>query len=252
MRDRSVFFHWQNLNERKNGKCGFAFWHGRAWLHLWAWVIHWEWHLWSKSCRIGVDLGGSVGGDELVLFCFAIPPVSLYLGIEAPCSSRLWKLMPKREREIKLAIHDWAIWISPWSKQMEWCKADPWWVRGVTIHIDDLILGARKCMTTEPEPSQRIVIELDGREYHGTATFERRVWKRPRWFAFQRDATWISMDPMHGLPHAGKGENGWDCGDDALCGWGVEGFDVPKAIGHGIETVLKYRKRYGNPSTVLA
>lgn len=249
MSDRKIWWHWQNLNERKNGSKGWAIWSGRAWLHFFAWVINWEWHLWDKTCHVGVNLGGKIGGDELATFMLAFPPVSLFLTIDAPSRSWLWRLMPSRGRECKLAIHGWAIWLNPWSREHEWISKDPWYVRGLTFHIDDFIWGKSKYTKTEPRPSERITIELDGREYHGTATFERSVRKRPRWFAKVRESTWISMDPRDGLPHAGKGENGWDCGDDALCGWGVDGVDVEAAIADGIRRVLKYRKRYGNAST---
>ena len=250
-RDRRVWFHWQNLNEKRDGSKGWGIVSGRAWLHLWTWAFHWEWHLWSKACHIGADFGGKCG-EEFVLLSFALPPVSLYFGVEPPCDSWVWHLAPASPREVRLAIHDWCLWINPWSRQHEWNRKDPWWVRGLVIHVDDLIWGKTKHVCTEPRPQEPVEIELDGRIYRGTARFERRVWKRPRWFAMQRDATWIDMDPKDGLPHAGKGENGWDCGDDALCGWGVDGFDKIKAIASGIEKVMKYRQRYGNASGVAA
>ena len=245
MRDKRIWFHWQNLNER--GLLGGIV-HGRAWLRIFAWALHWEWHLWGRTCHLGVDVPSHGGGEE-VLFKAAFPPVSIYFGIAPPFHSWLWKLAPSSDRECQISVHDWAVWINPWSLQNEWHKKDPWWVRGLTIHIDDLIWGSQKCTTTEPRQTEPVAIELDGRIYRGTAHYERRVWKRPRWFAKQRDSTWIDMDTKDGLPHAGKGENSWDCGDDALCGWGVEGWDKIKAITHGIETVMKYRRRYGNAST---
>jgi hypothetical protein len=252
MRDRNVWWHWQNLNERRNKPDGSPFWHGRAWLHFFAWCFNWEWHCWGKSCHIGVDFGGKIGGDELLAFKIAFPPVALYLNIDGPTNSWLWHLMPERGRECEIAIHNWALWINPWSKEFEWCAKDPWWVRGLTFHIDDFIWGKVEYEKVEPREPERVTIELDGREYHGTATFKRATWKRPRWFAKTRESTWISMDPRDGLPHAGKGDCGYDCGDDALCGWGCEGFDVPKAIATGIEKVLKYRQRYGKASEQAA
>ena len=249
--ERRVWFHWQNLNKCEHCRRGWALMHGRAWLHILAWVIRWEWNLWSKAFHVGVDVGGKCS-EELLLFKFAIPPMSFYFGIEPPCTSSVWHLAPERGREVQVAIHNWALWINPWSREHERMKADPWWVRGVTIHIDDLIWGKSKYHTDEVQPAERIVIELDGRQYHGTAKYERSTWKRPRWFAKVRLSTWIDMDPKDGLPHAGKGENSWDCGDDALCGWGVNGLDKEAAIASGIEKVLKYRRRYGNPSDVAA
>lgn len=234
-------FHWQNLKD-----CGYKRGvHGRAWWHVLGWVFHCEWHLLSKECHIGVDLGGD---EDSLLFKFAIPPISLYFGVQAPYPHWLHRLPC---RDCSLAIHDWNIWIHPWCRQMEWKAADPWYMRGITIYVDDLLLGKTKHAKTE-KPAGRVAIELDGRTYHGTATFETHRWKRPRWFAKVRNDTWISMDVRHGLPHAGKGTCDYNCGDDALCGWGCNGHDVEKAIGHGIESVLKYRKRYGHASLQVA
>jgi hypothetical protein len=215
---------------------------------LWAWTIGWEWHWPAFDFSVGVD----VGGENEITCSLCVPPLSFYLSIEIPYRSWVRKLLPDEPFESRIGIHHWAVWINPCSRQHEWRRDDPWWIRGIVFHIDDFFLGRHRHSLVEPRASERIVIELDGREYHGTAKFERRTWKRPRWFAFTRESTIITMDPGHGLPHAGKGENGWDCGDDALCGWGVDGFDVPKAIGHGIESVLERRRRYGRPSKIPA
>lgn len=246
MADRKVWFHWQNLNKH-HGYTGSGVIHGRAWLHLWAWVLNWEWHFWSKSCHVSVTTRDY--DDSILSFAFAIPPISLYFNIMAPWGSRFQRMMPSG-RECRVAIHDWAIWINPWSKCDEWAAKDPWWVRGLTFHIDDFILGSQKCKCEEMRPREPVEIHIDGRVYRGEAKFERRTWKRPRWFAKHRDSTSISMEQGHGLPHAGKGTCDYNCGDDALYGWGSEGFGVQKAIEHGIETVNEYRRRYGQASCV--
>ena len=46
-----------------------------------------------------------------------------------------------------------------------------------------------------------------------------------------------------GIPHAGKGENSWDCGDDQIVGYGVDGHDVAKAAARG-EIVMESRRKY--------
>lgn len=57
-----------------------------------------------------------------------------------------------------------------------------------------------------------------------------------------------------GLPFQGKGENSWDCGDDAIYGYGVsvgqeERRPFDKAAEHGRQRCMEYRRRYGNPTT---
>jgi hypothetical protein len=243
----SIRFHWQNLNEKKNDKLGSGMIHGRAWLNLWGWKFHWEWHLWSRSCGLSVDVREEGWGDDDLLFGAALPPVALYFGIQAPWKSRLKRLLPKDPRSCALKVHNWTIWFDPWTNPMCWESKSPWWRKGVSLNLPDLFLGRHAYSVKEMRPQQRVEIELDGRRYHGTAKFEESRWKRPRWFELVRQGTWISMDQGEGLPHAGKGTCSWNCGDDALCGWGVEGYSVPKAIGHGIETVLECRDRYGMP-----
>ena len=242
-------FHWQNLNDKKHGKQGSGLVHGRAWLYLGKTTLHWEWSLWSRSCRLGLDFGGNWGDDDL-LWSFALPPVSFYFGISLPFKSSLKKLLPSEPRECCISIHNYALWINPWSNPLEWKSKDPWWRKGKTIHFDDLLLGKVKYESSEVKPRERVEIELDGRVYRGTAKFEFSRWKRPRWFAHEKESTWIDMDRGHGLPHAGKGENSWDCGDDAICGWGVDGHSISKAIASGIERVLEYRKKRGRPSKI--
>lgn len=244
MSERRVWWHWQNLS-RADGPDGNRRWpvEGRAWLYVFAWAFRVEWNLWRRACRLGLDLGDEDG----ILLGVAVPPVSLWFGVSPPWNSRLRRSLPDRERQFHAYLYEWALWLK-FGGDDDWRSKDPWWKRGVAIHFDDIVLGRTRHSKTERRPSERVVIRMDGYEYHGTATFERATWKRPRWFATVRDSVWISMDQGHGLPHSGKGENSWDCGDDALYGWGVEGDDVQAAINDGIARVMKYRKRYGNPS----
>jgi hypothetical protein len=44
---------------------------------------------------------------------------------------------------------------------------------------------------------------------------ERRTWKRPRWFTPLVREYW-DVDVEGGIPVPGKGENSWDCDDDAI------------------------------------
>lgn len=242
-----MYFHWQNLNDKKFSRQGWGLFHGRAWLTLADTKFHTEWHLKSKSFHVGLEFGGNWRDDD-ILWSFAVPPVAFYFGVSFPFKSRIKRLFPKKPRECKIAIHNWALWINPWSDPLEWKSHDPWWRKGITIHFPDLLLGKVNYTNGEVKPQQRIEIELDGRIYRGTAKFEHSKWKRPLWFAHECDSTRIEMDRGHGLPHSGKGENSWDCGDDAVCGWGCDGHNIPKAIAKGIELVLGYRRKYGRPS----
>lgn len=93
----------------------------------------------------------------------------------------------------------------------------------------------------------KVVIDMPEGGYEATAQFEWCIWCRPRW-PFRKMRLETDMDCPKGLPFSGKGENSWDCGDDGLHGWSVEGHDIQKAIRSGIDSCLKSRSRYGEPS----
>jgi hypothetical protein len=54
---------------------------------------------------------------------------------------------------------------------------------------------------------------------------ERRTWKRPRWFTPLVREYW-DVDVESGIRVPGKGENSWDCDDDAIF---ASSFSVNKA-----------------------
>ena len=212
-----------------------------------------EFYWWSRSCHASIDVS-----DEDWTLALAFPPFSLYLSL---AGFGLWKPKEKHiftwdhnrevwltdQRECQLAIHDWTIRFVLWGRSMEWRAVDPWWIRGISLNLPDLVLGPHRHVLMTDREGIPVQIPMPEGVYHGTAKFERRTWKRPRWRAKTRLFTSVDV-PNGGIPHAGKGENSWDCGDDGLCGWSVEGHALERAIAHGVETVLVARRRYGMPS----
>lgn len=95
--------------------------------------------------------------------------------------------------------------------------------------------------------SKKIEIQMPEGLYIGRARFEKAVWFRPRW-PFRKLRLTTDVDMPKGIPFMGKGENSWDCGDDGLFGFSVEGHDLAKAAAHGRDSVLKSRLKYGEPS----
>jgi hypothetical protein len=209
---------------------------------------------WHRFCHAGVDVD-----DEGWNLSLAFPPFFFHLSLEG---FPLWKPTvkhiatwdrenPTREawltdrRECRIAIHGWAIWINPWSKTMEWDTADPWWVRGLTIHVDDLVLGKTRYQREAlGEPIHAMVPMPEG-NYPAVFQRQRQTWKRPRWFAHSRESFDITIPK--GIPFAGKGENSWDCDDDGLFGMSAEGT-LNQAIVRVQQAVNERRKRYGHAS----
>lgn len=150
------------------------------------------------------------------------------------------------QRECRIDCHDWTIHVVPWGKSMEWCKADPWWVRGLSFDVKRFVLGRTHHSTITLKDKIPLAIPMPEGTYPATAKIVQATWRRSRWLPSTR--TYVQVDVPKGIPFAGKGENSWDCGDDGLFGYSVEGTSLEHAIAHGVESVLKSRRRYGKPS----
>lgn len=206
------------------------------------------WHFKGRSCiAVEVSVLRSFCGisfsvnDEGWKFHAAVPGISVWLGLEG---FRLLRV--DESRECSLKIHDWAIWITPWGRSMAWRRSDPWWVRGITIHVKDLLLGRQQCEREDIQAGIPVSIPMPEGVYPAVANIERMTWKRPLWL--RRSRTYVNVEVPNGIPFSGKGENSWDCGDDGLFGYSVEGTSLERAIAHGVESVLSSRRRYGAPS----
>lgn len=111
--------------------------------------------------------------------------------------------------------------------------------------LRDWLLGRAVCTTTKGE-DEPIQVPMPEGNYPGRLHREDRVWQRPRWPwpSDRRTDYWIEMD--EGVPHAGKGENSWDCGDDAVMGAG--GSTRSEAIANVTRAALRNRENYGMAS----
>lgn len=214
-------YHSQNLTDGK-----LPLWrHGRAWWRS----IGWEWSVLRSASSIGFAIGRRHASVRFPGFSF-------------------WVHGPHDDtdrRAFEVRWMDGSLWLAhPWVRQDEWRSADPWWKKEVVLHVVDWMLGPAHCSTTKGNPFE-IVIPMPEGSYRATATPESRVWRR-RWYwpTRRRDSVWL--DIAGGIPHSGKGENDWDCGDDGL--WGCGGETIEEAIGNAVASVLRNRRRYGYDS----
>lgn len=225
----------------------------RFWWHLGSnrACVHAEIYWWSKWCHAGVSCD-----DEGWTLKLAFPPIAIWLvfdnlGLWLPQRKAVasWENPPREiwlpdQRECQISFYDWTIRLNPWSKSMEWTRSDPWWVRGVSLDLRRLLLGRERCDTSIVREGIPVVVPMPEGNYNGVVKIERRTWKRPRWFARTRESAWLEIPK--GIPHAGKGENSWDCGDDGL--FGIGGDSIEDAIANAVRSVMRDRKRYGSPS----
>jgi hypothetical protein len=225
-------------------------WHFKGGRHR---VIGVELGWWHSFCHAGVSVD-----DEGWNLSLALPPLFFHLSLEGfpiwqpqrMCVAT-WRTPPEDiwltdQRECRIGIHDWTIWLHPWSKTMEWAANDPWWVRGVTFNLRDFVLGRTDYTCETLGPAFAVSIPMPEGVYTATFQPQRQTWTRPRW---RRSLVRESFDIRipKGIPFAGKGENSWDCGDDGLFGMGAEGT-VEQAVATVRESVMARRHRYGAPS----
>jgi hypothetical protein len=245
----------------------YCFWHSRdenedrlgyryAWINRCFWI-----HLrgnrhrtinaqWLILPRIGDDLGVQWG----VGLDFDGPggehDVSLYLGLvlftlHLSCSGFLPHLCPDYEgRSIEIKWHSRGLWWRFWSPSMSWSSKTPKWRDG---HFDptDFLLGGTRCTTEQVGEPVEVLVPMPEASYRGVVKIERRVWTRPRWPWPVVERTGATIDMIEGVPFPGKGENSWDCGEDAIFGTGSDEPTPEAAVAAVVKAALNNRRRYG-------
>ena len=231
------YVHWQGL-----GKDNYDLWpEGRVWLRLGdpevnaRQVIGVEWHFWQWRCGASIDFN-SVDGDHGITVSLSVPGLgSLYATVEQvpkwllPGHFRESVLEPgvqvwqPEERSIGVRVFDWTVWFSLWDNVTEWNRSDPWWWR-FNINVPDLVLGKSKFSRLKVA-SGEIGIPMPEGSYPAKWEIMSCAWKRPRW-PWPKRKLYVGFTVQgDGIPLPGKGENSWDCGDDAICssGWELMG-----------------------------
>jgi len=244
-----MYWHYHNDNE------GGRYWsNGRVWLHrsggdrgqfLSSLCVEWTFPM--SHCGWSVTFGGGDSGRNFG-FTVAIPFLAtFYVTFENvfPYGWFGWDFDRGHDRQIGCYFHDYAFWWQVWVGQMasyrrgaSWCR---WWRQG-SVHFGRLL--GRWVSEHYIERTEPVQIPMPEGVYHGTARIER--WSRGRRFWFKKRTTEVWLEIPNGIPHAGKGENSWDCGDDGL--FGIGGSSVEDAIGRAVADVLRARRRYGHAS----
>lgn len=217
------------------GGCGLAFEYSRGW----------------RGFRATVGYGGQ---ESFLEWCFAVPGLFLHLRLDTPFK---WhRLRPRdgefgeSEAEFGLCTYGGGLYFRFGHEPMgSYGPRRRWrWLRSREVRLfhKDWILGKPRFSETVLERDIPVVVDVgqwDGDRYEGTATRQRCRWKR-RFRTIERENVRVEM--AQGIPVPGKGENSWDCGDDAYFGFG--GATVDEAVAHIVKEAKKERARYGGPN----
>jgi hypothetical protein len=121
--------------------------------------------------------------------------------------------------------------------------SDPWWKRRqFNLDILDLVLGKPKYSEREIN-STEVQIGMPEGSYPAKIRIFESKWSRPRWFPSYLVRSRIEM--IKPIPFPGKGENSWDCGEDALFSCIAPESTVEGAISNVVKSVLEKCRKYG-------
>lgn len=214
----------------------------RAWLYFYSHpeanavqALGFEWYFGKRARHCGIAISFNVvDGDRGIRFYAGIPWLfNLYFTVERVPEWMLpwhWeesslrpgeKFRYPEKRSIGVRVSGWTVWVSLWENEMEWSRDDPWWWK-FNINLADLFLGQAKHTRSILAKGECNVPMPEG-GYSACYTITASKQKRPRWPWAKR---WlyvdIEIDSENGIPLPGKGENSWDCDDDAVYASGRE------------------------------
>jgi hypothetical protein len=134
-------------------------------------------------------------------------------------------------------------------EDVSWSPLATW--PGVRLVLDprfrDRVFGRRERLVEEiVQEDVPCVIPMPEGNYPASATVTREVRGRKRWRPGHRTAHYTHVKVDGGVPFPGKGENSWDCEDDAIYGSGADGQSIGAACGNLAASVMRYRERYGS------
>lgn len=152
--------------------------------------------------------------------------------------------IPKwKDREISVSFHDAAMWWRLWSDPDEWKSGTPRWKDG-NWHPLDTFLG-RCDYESEIVETAEVVIPMPEKGYRAKIQLCRDTWKRPR-SPFKRTVMRAHSEMLDPIPVPGKGENSWDCGEDAHFGSTRPAESIIDAVIGIYRSAMRTREKYGD------
>jgi len=201
---------------------------------------------WQRSFRMEIVSGwpGSFGinasGDERDYTFKFWAFIQFYITLEG----FLWGwCYPKRNRHIQVSFHNGAAWFDIMTDPFSWSSKGSKW-RSFSINPSDIIFGRMKYKS---EDIETVHVPFAMPEAHYTLTVRRfrSTWWRPRFPWWKIRLLRAEVEPSNPVPVPGKGENSWDCGDDAIHSLTTPAKTVGEAVGSFFDSVDRQRSKHG-------
>jgi hypothetical protein len=210
--------------------------------------ISFEWVVWT-------DLGISFSiNNEQATFGLNLGLFGFYISLDHPAVSRFcYKHYKYEEREFRLHIFEKSIWLDLWCADMwrhrpgdKWYKPWTWtpYNRKWSFNPFDFFLGRRKHFERTLYEVRENIPMPEG-NYEAKIRFFESTWKRPRW-PWPEKLIRADITPKYPIPHPGKGENSWDCDEDASYSMTCPASTTAEAVEKMRDSIMRSRKKYGS------
>jgi hypothetical protein len=240
---RKFYCHTSNENTFNGKVVGSMLKAGRSWLRLGRRSLNCEWYFLNRARNgfsLKVDWGSGDGEDGITLHA-AVPYLfSIFISLEG-VFGKLFRY-PNETRTTGIAFHHGAFWFYPFAKTNSWSSRDRWYNKSTSFSIVDFICGRNKYAEENVQSWKDIVITMPEGKYKGKLRLYTGTWKN-RFRTLRIPRGEIEME--EGIPFPGKGENSWDCGEDATYGMTCPAQTEEEAICALIQSVMRNRRRYG-------
>jgi hypothetical protein len=247
-----IHYDFQNLDRRPGDEfdaSGSILRSGRGWIYTYdRRTISLEWSFDFSHALLCFEADGVENNLGVSL---AIPPMFLSARVDRVPES-IFRMLGLRtpgsysdmEKEVRFSFSDGSFRWSIWNPVHHWDSKWPWYRSG-TVTPMDAVFGqavSKKTLVSE----EAVLIPMPERTYRATMKTERISFRRPRWPLAKELLTFhIEMEEGEQIPIPGKGENSWDCDDDAVFSLSTSALSGDGAIGNLVTSVLRSRRRHG-------
>lgn len=154
-----------------------------------------------------------------------------------PATGRPWT--HREERELSISLHDGLLSWTAWYEPNVW-KRDEW--RTGMWNWKGWLTGKHAC-TFETLESGTTQVPMPEGPYEARWEIQRRTdsWQR---FKRPKVSTCGEIEVPGGIYVPGKGENSWDCGDDAIFSISCHEATVEALVAQYVKSVYRSRLRY--------